>query len=222
MKLVKRKCDIRIRLTPFGCDFQKVQIYIGGDRHILWPSSVMGLQFSELLYELYSLYTEDNLRHYHKEKSLPPDTGPYPAPYYRTTSKISWDEEGRIDDITLTRRHMNMGRHLPDTLDQIEIDLDLPYGRYNYTVDGKDFCYAVAKACTEAIKKYGFFGYAHSSDPDQHAAEQMNINQLLFIKAYALDALEIRTVKKVWENTDHDYASASSLEKELELLLFDM
>ena len=74
----------------------------------------------------------------------------------------------------------------------------------------------------EAIKKYGFFGYAHSSDPDQHAAEQMNINQLLFIKAYALDALEIRTVKKVWENTDHDYASASSLEKELELLLFDM
>ena len=222
MKLVKRKCDIRIRLTPFGCDFQKVQIYIGGDRHILWPSSVMGLQFSELLYELYSLYTEDNLRHYHKEKSLPPDTGPYPAPYYRTTSKMSWDEEGRIDAITLTRRPMKMGRHLPDTLDQIEIDLDLHYGRYNYTVDGKDFCYAVAKACTEAIKKYGFFGYAHSSDPNQYAAEQIDINQLLFIKAYALDALEVRTVKKVWETPDFESASASSLEKELELLLFDM
>ncbi|MBQ3147198.1 MAG: hypothetical protein IJB91_05655 [Oscillospiraceae bacterium] len=51
---------------------------------------------------------------------------------------------------------------------------------------------------------------------------QMNINQLLFIKAYALDALEIRTVTKVWENPNMDYASASSLEKELELLLFDM
>jgi hypothetical protein len=182
----------------------------------------MGRQFSELVYAIYSLYTEDNLRHYHKEKSLPPDTGPYPAPYYRTTSKIFWDEEGRIDNITLTRRHMNMGRHLPDTLDQIEIDLDLHYGRYKYTVDGKDLCYAVAKACTEAIKKYGFFGYAHSSDPDQNAAEQMDINWLLFIKAYALDALEIRIVRKVWENPDHDYASASSLERELELLLFDM
>ena len=50
----------------------------------------------------------------------------------------------------------------------------------------------------------------------------MSINQLLFIKAYALDALEIRTVTKVWENPNMDYASASSLEKELELLLFDM
>ena len=223
LKLVKRNCDIRIRLTPVGCDFQKVQFYIGGDRHILWPGSVMGMQFSELLYELYNLYTENDLRHYHKEKSLPPNTGPYPAPYYRTTSKIVWDEEGRIDEITLTRRHMNPGRHLPDSLDQLEVDLDLPYGRYNYIIAGKDFCYAVAKACTEAIKKYGFMGYAHSSDPEQYSAEKMDINKLLFIKAYALDALEVRAVTKLWEDPNNcESASASSLEKELELLLFDM
>ena len=183
----------------------------------------MGMQFSELLYELYNLYTENDLRHYHKEKSLPPNTGPYPAPYYRTTSKIVWDEEGRIDEITLTRRHMNPGRHLPDSLDQLEVDLDLPYGRYNYIIAGKDFCYAVAKACTEAIKKYGFMGYAHSSDPHQYSAEKMDINKLLFIKAYALDALEVRAVTKLWEDPNNcESASASSLEKELELLLFDM
>ena len=190
LNLIKRKCDIRIRLTPVGCDFQKVQIYIGGDRHILWPGSVMGLQFSELLYELYTLYSENDLRHYRKENSLPPNTGPDPAPYYRTTSKIVWDEEGRIDKITLTRRHMNCGRDLPDSLDQIEVDLDLPYGRYNYIVDGKDLCYAVAKACTEAIKKYGFMGYAHSSDLSfyLHAYEhRLNAKVYYFLRRNGMD-----------------------------------
>ena len=48
-------------------------------------------------------------------------------------------------------------------------------------------------------------------------------DKLLFIKAYALDALEIRSVTKLWKTPNNwESASASSLEKELELLLFDM
>lgn len=40
---------------------------------------------------------------------------------------------------------------------------------------------------------------------------------------YALDALEVRTVTKLWEDPNNcESASASSLEKEMELLLFDM
>ena len=53
--------------------------------------------------------------------------------------------------------------------------------------------------------------------------KKMDINKLLFIKAYALNALEVRTVTKLWEDPNNcESAAASSLEKELELLLFDM
>ena len=58
MKLHKRNCDIRIRPTPCGADFQKVQWSIGGDRHVLWPSAVMGGQFSDLVTAVYCLYSE--------------------------------------------------------------------------------------------------------------------------------------------------------------------
>ena len=89
-------------------------------------------------------------------------------------------------------------------------------------MDGRDLCYAVAKACTEALKKYGFKGYLKSSG-EQYVGDKIDLEMLLFIKAYALDAFEARSISKAWEEpSGWRQAYASSFEKEMELLLFDM
>ena len=97
------------------------------------------------------------------------------------------------------------------------------YGlRKEFTVDGRDLCYAVAKACTEALKKYGFKGYLKSSG-EQYLGDKIDLEMLLFIKAYALNAMEVRDAPKAWEEPDGwRHAYASSFEKEMELLMFDM
>ena len=84
---------------------------------------------------------------------------------------------------------------------------------YTYKVRYKDFCYAVAKTCTEVLKSHGIYGYHHSTYEDD-----LNLQHLLFIKAVALDCLEIRTLT---DNGD-GFGESTSFEKELELLLFDM
>ena len=59
LKLNKRNCEIRVRLTPIGADFMRVHFRIGGDNHYFYPSCVMGDQFSSFLTALYCLYNEE-------------------------------------------------------------------------------------------------------------------------------------------------------------------
>lgn len=88
------------------------------------------------------------------------------------------------------------------------------YGKtYNeYCVDEKDFCYAIAKACTDVLKQYGIYGYRYSTEYDT-----FDLHQLLFIKAYALECLDVRKLL----NAD-EWVKKTNFDKEIELLLFDM
>ena len=53
--------------------------------------------------------------------------------------------------------------------------------------------------------------------------DSINIEQLLFIKAYALNVLEVRELKTVWKKPKGWMSAAgTSFEDEIELLLFDM
>ena len=53
--------------------------------------------------------------------------------------------------------------------------------------------------------------------------EQLALNQMLFIKAYALGLPEVRNVEKLWaEPSGWKYGLATSLEAEIKLLLMDM
>ena len=61
-----------------------------------------------------------------------------------------------------------------------------------YLVDDRDFCYAVATACTEAIKQFGFYGYRYSTE-----SQSIKIYQLLFLKAYALGNMDARELAAV-------------------------
>jgi len=134
-----------------------------------------------------------------------------------------WDEEGRYVQITLTRRHSERSCVLPDALDFVDVELNTSYGTFCYRTEGRDLCYAVARAVTETLKKYGFMGYCLSSDPDCRSEETFDINKLLFLKAYALDVPEARQIVRLWEDPNGWMsADASCFQKEMELLLFDM
>ena len=83
-----------------------------------------------------------------------------------------------------------------------------------YVVRYADFCYAVAKACTETLKMHGFFGYHHAT-----FTQDMSVRYLLFLKSIALGNFEARELTFYKEK---ERGETCSFQKEMELLLFDM
>jgi hypothetical protein len=232
LKLNKRECNIRIRLTPIGADFMRVHLRIGKDNHYFYPSCVMGDQFSSFLTAVYCLYNEGYSYHQLHSRQWKRRFGcEFQTPSeengnrYFMSIPVSWDEEGRIDDIILSRSSAKQDyfsiapKGVPDP---IGIEISYKKGNFKYTVDGRDLCYAVAKGYTEALKKYGFQGYLRSTGM-QYIGDTFEMEELLFVKAYALDAMESRVLQEAWKHPK-GWMSAdfSSFEKEIELLLFDM
>ena len=84
----------------------------------------------------------------------------------------------------------------------------------DYQIPYEDLCYAVADACTKALKKHGFFGYYSST-----YTEDVNLRYLLFLKAVGLRNMEACQVMRYGEKGKGD---TSVFSKEIELLLFDM
>lgn len=232
LKLNKRSCETRIRLTPYGADFMRVHLRIGGDNHYFYPSCVMGDQFSAFLTAVYCLYNEGPDYHrlhrrycwrkegIYREWEYPGWNG---KDCFYKEIPVSWDEEGRIIDIILSRRSAT--EEIPPVGVPDPITIDIRYNsakHHQYTIDGRDLCYAIARGYTEAIKKYGFQGYLRSTGM-QYLGDHFIMDELLFVKAYALDAMEARGMKECWRAPKRwPHADASSFEKEMELFLFDM
>ena len=232
LKLNKRDCNIRIRLTPIGADFMQVHFRIGKDNHYFYPSCVMGDQFSSFLTAVYCLYSEGyNYHDLHNRQWTRRFGYEFETPNEKNGNRyfksipITWDEEGRIDTIVLSRGSAKQDCFFiaPQGIaDPIGVKISYKRGIFQYTVDGRDLCYAIAKGYTEAIKKYGFQGYLRSSG-SQYLGDRFEMEELLFVKAYALDAMESRELKTAWEDPKGWMrAGASPFQKEIELLLFDM
>ena len=233
MKLNKRECSISIELVPCGADMLKIIMVIGEDRHIFWASSVMGYQFFSFVEAIYQLYSEVPDTHHivnygtiHKAVFSYPDDDPsLQEDEIRVKTSFSWDGEGMsYTTITLNRkcRHWN---YPSDGKDLIELSItNSQEDPFVYIVDGHDLCYAVAKAYTETIKKHGIYGYYLSTGGNCNGiGDTIDLHMILFIKAYALDAMEVRELKTVWKGDQRwQKAVGTSLNKEIELLLFDM
>ena len=233
MELKKRKCNTSIKLTPYGADFLQVIWDIGGNHHRFFPSAAMGYQFAPFLAAVYFLYDEghDNHRvlrrsHCKTEEHVNWTDSSVPEGFKKKIAKIDWDEEGHTVDIYFERTgKWNCPIEELRGPDPVNIRIvTLRGNEYHYKIDGRDLCYAVAKACTRALKTYGIWGYYQSSASEINDRDYLNIEQLLFIKAYALDAMEVRSLKNRWKHPRRlwPYAEYSSYEKEIELLLFDM
>ena len=241
MLLKKRDCPVKIRITPSCAYYQLIEMEINGDLHNFLPSAAMGYQFMDFMAAVYQLYTEnDGLDCHNHAITFNPLYGKNRRKIetHRTDpsvreegifagSGVFWDEEGPTVSVTLSRtvprRHLSAVPGAPDPV-KIVIEYEShPHksGTYAYTVDGRDLCYAIGKAGTEAIKKYGFHGYFYSSSRDDVVGDRIDLNQLLFFKAYALDAMDVREFVRVQEDFGAT-SYATDFRKELELFLFDM
>ena len=113
-----------------------------------------------------------------------------------------------------TAQSLQMMHRKSEDLDfELWISIEHNEKHYQYAVRYADFCYAVAKACTEVLKKHGFTGYHRAT-----YTQDINIRQLLFLKGIALGDLDACKLRYYEE----DAGETSDLSKELELLLFDM
>lgn len=209
MELKKRDCPIKINLSPTGSQYLGVDFDFYGEKISFNPSSVMNGQFGDFLNALYTLYYEDNDGHseWHQREYHTYDKS---NEIYAVTTTVDWDNEGQYMIIGMTRTYT------ADCDKDILFKATTDYGETYKTfhLNGKDFCYAVAKACTEILKEYGFYGYRYSTEQDY-----FQMHQLLFIKAYALDNMEPR---ELIATDSYKQCFKTDFEKEMELLLFDM
>lgn len=194
---------------------------IGGKHYEFGASSAVGFQFGVFLSALYNLYqeeTEPEVRCLFNDRVI----RFYTDHYTYVRADFSWDSEGDITEISL-KRSCNMAG-FPNFKDEdvIEVTID----RHDkYTVDARDLCYAVAKACTDVLKRCGIYGYNLSTGAKNNGyGDNLLGKELLFVKAYALDAMEVRKTTVIWRHPQRDYYScrATPFDKEIELLLFDM
>ena len=209
-QLQKRDCDINIKLTPSGSQFLHFEMDVAGDKFDFLPASTVGVQFGAFVSAVYKLFIEDvddEHTEWGKRKYLSDEN----HVIHTVLTKVSWDEEGTDIDIFFSRKVMDEIDYENDVLDvEIRCYDDI---LKKYTLKTKDFCYAVAKACTEILKKYGFYGYRYSTEYDYFI-----LHQLLYIKCFALGNFEAR----VLTDADDEFTKKTSFEKEMELLMFDM
>lgn len=222
LNLEKRICNINIELTPCGADFLRVVMDIGEDHYTFWPSSAMGGQFSEFMGAVYAIYSEECDHHNINRRHITICKDGCPRGHARVISKCFWDEEGSIVDFSFSRVKFLYNAVNSICLPQ-EDPIEVTINSKEYIIDGREFAYAIAKAATSALKKYGFYGYFSSTGSNECLGDIIDINQLLFFKAYALNVMETRKLTTVFSRAGSWQESASSsFEDELSLLLFDM
>lgn len=236
LNLEKRICNINIELTPNSeaKDDLRIDLCINDDLFVINTDAVLSSQFYLFLHAVYCLYDETHENH-HRFRETTEFRSDVPRFHYtrdennkhtsiKSTFKILGYGEGTQIDLS---RNLS---HPPADADIVELRIiSSHYGRGTYNINGKDLCYAIAKACTKALKKYGIRGYSVSTTCN-HALnrEYFDINELLFVKAYALNAMHVRELYEVERYYDYEYPDvydvtlASSFDKEIELLLFDM
>lgn len=201
MKIQKRDCGIKIKFYELKAGWLYMDFDIK-DMHFTFKSSYcLGDGIEDLINVIYGLNPiredfEYDDRINHADCCIP------------ISAQISIDEEGSNIYWKIERENTK------------EIDCNLKINlivdreettSYNFTVKYKDFCYALAKACTEMIKKYGFIGYWKS-----YWRNGFPLRQLLEIKAVALNNYDY--VKTIFDND----SEKSDINKEIEFLLMDM
>ena len=233
MNFSKRDCGIRMRLVPYGGGWTDLYADFGDGEIYFIISNVMGAGFETLMRALFYLhpahdepeqgddfieYKYGAFAHVNGEYVL---TGIFDDTHeIRTPSAgqsipwkahFAWDEEGSKSKWTLERE--------PNLDDAFTVKLHIEHAReettiYDYQLKYEDLCYAVADACTKALKKHGFNGY--------HAAtyyEDLNVRVLLFLKAVGLRNTE---ACEITDSYEEGCGETSDFAIEIELLLFDM
>ena len=221
-----------MELIPYGADILKVIWEINNDRHELFASSCVGGQFADLIQALYALYSEgydthSHFRHRHGVHCaffFPQADSTLKENEVRATSEFCWNGEGPLYEISFNRKCKEWNYPITNGKDPVIVKIR-SYSKKKtsktYHVEGRDLCYAAAKAYTRALKEYGVYGYYSTTGGNSNGyGDVVELHWLLFLKAYALNALEVRELKAIWKDGNRKPAEGTDFQKELELLLF--
>ncbi len=228
MELKKRDCNIKMKLVPYGAGWTDVYLTIDNDEHYFIISYALADQFDDLLGILYYLYPEN-----FSSESAPYNIDCKSAKLelidgeYKTVKIVDADsnELGTFRDIPWKAHFVwdeeenasvwKIERNPTEDLDfDLKISIEHNENHYEYIVRYADFCYAVAKACTETLKKHGFTGYHRAT-----FTQDFNVRYLIFLKAIALENLD---ACKLTYYEEKGAGETSDFTKEMEILLFDM
>lgn len=210
--LKARECDVKIKLSPSGTQFLHFEMDVSGDKFDYSPASTISVQFGAFVSAVYKLFIED-IDDEHTEWGNHEYLSDENHVIHTVVTKVSWEDEGTDVDIVFSRKVSSKIDYENDMMDVEIRSYSYDTMLKKYTLKTKDFCYAVAKACTEVLKKYGFYGYRYSTEYDHFI-----IHQLLYIKCFALGNFEARELT----DADDEFTKKTSFEKEMELLMFDM
>ena len=131
------------------------------------------------------------------------------------TGRVCWDYLGTYSIWDLTHDVTESRSWHEDFQLQLEIE-ELGYEREVITkrtllLSFKEFCYAVLRCGTELLRNYGILGYTQMAEE----YEDFNLREFLELKTYVLGVED-----EVWCGMRVE--CRSDLQKELQLLLFEM
>ena len=214
MKLQKRDCPINFEFKRCVAGWLDIVVNIEQQKFDASISYCMGPSLNALVEALVAFNPEYPDRGYeskyveYKKVQFGKNEDDYE--YLPYLAKFIWDEEGSDVDWKIEK--------VPSKKIDFDVQLELTIsgrkndGVYKFTVDYGDLCYATAKLCTEIIKKCGFWGYYNN-----YWVKHIDIYDLLYLKAWALKATKMLNL-----TANKDKQLKSDLNKELELLMFDM
>ena len=82
---------------------------------------------------------------------------------------------------------------------------------FRFEISYRKMCEIVARACTDLLKKYGFYRYFSASKED------LSLRSLIFIKAIAMNRMDVRNLIRL----DDEETCKSNFDEEIALLVED-
>ncbi len=223
-----------MELKPSGSCRLRLEWEIGGDHYSLLSSTaVMGGHFELFIQAVYCLYDEDwnphrsLIRAVKQTWEFVPDNSEVQDRRWIVSATFLWDKEGSSANIRFSRILPKDHSDCNLESDPIKVEIwyngDRENSLHTYVVEGRDLCYAIAKAVTDALKKYGIYGYYRSTSDSDNVClgGYIDPEQFLFVKACALSNMETRELTWI-EDFYGDDSKSSPIDKEIELLLFEM
>lgn len=211
-------CPIKFTITECNAGWTDMTCDFNGAVLDFTISYLLGNQPSALIEALQVFHSRedgyDGLLHVKvdREEDIPNLDGTLWS-HVAVSTSFEWEKEPGTDRWRLSLVNKELGRQdFP-----VEVAIDIwntdETKTYKFTVMFRDLCYAVAKCFTDALKTYGFGGYHTETFTDD-----INIRQLLVIKAYALGILSNFISLEGEPEFGYDF----TYEEEIQLLTMDM
>ena len=221
--LKKRACPLEIRLSPLGGKLLLTELQYQEKAGRFASSALMCGQFSSFMRAVLPMC--EDFKSYrpinrYSGRSLTvffSVTDSHGRKHEFVESYAKWMDEKQTVSILRGRFHDNLEAFQPRG--KVFLKIEDGEAGFSCIVEARDLAYAVGKAATDALKKYGVYGYHRSTGSPVIEGDSIDLNALIYLKAYAL---ELPNHRLGGDGYDGGNVKETSFADEIELLLFDL